>query len=349
MKKRNLGRSDLNVSAFCLGTMTWGSQNTEAEAHAQIDCALDHGINLIDTAELYPTTPQSKETVGATERFIGSWFEKTGRRGDVILATKIAGPGNSTVRAPEKTPPISPASIRVALEASLEKLRTDYIDLYQLHWPNRGSYHFRQSWTFDASGQEKNQREQFREVLEALAGHVREGRIRHVGLSNESAWGTAAWLEVAEAHNLPRMVSIQNEYSLLCRYFDLDLAELCHHEDVGLLAYTPLAAGLLTGKYADGAIPEGSRASINGNLGGRLNDRSVAVASEYVALARKHGLDPARMALAFCAERPFIGSVILGATSTEQLETCIGAAGVTLSEEVRAGIAGIHRANPIPY
>ncbi len=347
MKTRKLGRSDLVVSEFCLGTMTWGSQNTTEEAHAQIDCALDHGINFLDTAELYPTTPSSADTAGETERIIGRWIERTGRRQDIVLASKIVGPGNATVR-PPRSGPITPDSLRLSLEESLAKLRTDYIDLYQLHWPNRGSYHFRQHWGYDPSGQPKDQRTEFREILEALAGFITEGKIRHVGLSNETAWGTALWLEVAEAHGLPRMISIQNEYSLLCRLFDLDLAELAHQEDVGLLAYTPLAAGLLTGKYADGAVPEGSRCSLNPTLHNRISERSLKATDAYVALARDHGLVPAQMALAFCASRPFMGSVILGATSVEQLATDIGAADVTLSAEVLDGIAAIQRTHPMP-
>ncbi|WP_111428289.1 aldo/keto reductase [Rhodobacteraceae bacterium DSL-40] len=347
MKKRTLGRSDLVVSEFCLGSMTWGSQNTMEEGHAQIDCALDHGMNFIDTAELYPTTPQSPGTVGQTELIIGEWFARTGRRSEVILASKIVGPGNSTVR-PPKTGPISPETLRVALEASLRKLKTDYIDLYQLHWPNRGSYHFRQNWSFDPSGQPKDQRGEFREILETIAGFVAEGKIRHFGLSNESCWGAAVWLEVAEAHGLPRVVSIQNEYNLLCRHFDLDLAELSHQEDVGLLAYSPLAAGLLTGKYAGGAVPEGSRASINPTLHHRRTEQAEAATEAYAALARAHGLEPAHLALAFCASRPFMGSVILGATSVEQLATDIAAAEITLTDDVRSGIEEIRRTYPMP-
>jgi aryl-alcohol dehydrogenase-like predicted oxidoreductase len=348
MRRRRLGRSDLEVSQYSLGTMTWGSQNSPEEGQAQIDYALDRGINFIDTAELYPTTPSSAETAGATERIIGDWFARTGRRRDVILATKIVGPGSRTVR-PPASGPISPHSLRIALEGSLRKLRTDYIDLYQLHWPNRGSYHFRQNWSYDPSQQRKNPRNEFREILGALAGFVAEGKVRHVGLSNETAWGAALWLEVAEADGLPRMISIQNEYSLLCRHFDLDLAELSHHEDVALMAYSPLAAGVLTDKYARGAIPAGSRASLNPSLNGRINPRSLEAASAYAELARAHGLDPAQMALAFCAARPFMSSVILGATSLEQLAHNIAASDVMLSQKIIDRIADIRRSYPMPF
>lgn len=345
MKKHKLGRSNLDVSVFCLGSMTWGSQNTAEEGHAQIDYALDHGINFIDTAEAYPTNPMSADTAGDTERVIGEWFAKTGRRKDVVLATKIAGIGNKTAR---DGSPITGANLKQSVEASLRKLRTDYIDVYQLHWPNRGSYHFRQNWGFDASRQPKNQREEFRSILEAVAELVAEGKIRHFGLSNESAWGTALWLEVAREHDLPRVISIQNEYSLLHRIFDLDLAELCHHEDVGLLAYSPIGAGMLTGKYDNDQTPPGSRRSINAELGGRINKYSMTVVPQYVDLARKHGLDPAQMALAFCATRPFMGSVIFGATNMDQLANNIAAAELVLSQDVLDGISAIHRASPIP-
>lgn len=346
MQMNTLGRSDLEVSRFCLGTMTWGTQNTAEEAFAQIDYALDHGINFLDTAELYPTTPGSKETAGDTERIIGRWFAKTGRRDEVVLATKVVGAGNRTVR-PDGAP-ISPEVLRVALEGSLRRLQTDYVDLYQLHWPNRGSYHFRQSWTYDPSRQPRGLRDEFRAILETLAGFIAEGKVRHVGLSNETAWGTMTWLRLAEEEGLPRMVSIQNEYSLLHRIYDLDLAELSHHEDVGLLAFSPLGAGLLTGKYEEGPPPPGTRAAINPGLNGRQSAWSAPAITAYVGLARAHGLDPAQMALAFAASRPFMASVIIGATSMDQLATNVAAADLALGEEVMAGIAEIHRRYPIP-
>ncbi len=346
MEIRRLGRSGLRVSKFCLGTMTWGSQNTAAEAHAQIDMALDRGVNFLDTAEMYPTTPLTAETSGETERIVGQWLEKSGRRGDIVLATKITGEGNRTVG--RDGAPITPETLRAALEGSLRRLRTDHVDLYQLHWPNRGSYHFRRSWTYAPSAQPRGEAARLHAILDTLGAFVAEGKVRAIGLSNDTAWGVAKFLELSEAHGLPRVASIQNEYSLMQRIFDLDLAELSHHEEVGLLAYSPLAAGLLTGKYQGGAVPAGSRVSINPTLAGRINPHSGPIVDAYVALARDHGLEPAQMALAWAAERPFMASVILGATSLDQLATDLGAAEVTLSEEVRDGVAAIHRRQPIP-
>ncbi len=346
MKRHRLGRSDLEVSLYCLGSMTWGSQNTPEEAFEQIDYALERGVNIIDTAEMYPTTPMSPETAGDTEAIIGQWVDRSGRRDDVILATKIVGAGNRTTG--RDGAPISPETLRVAVEGSLRRLRTDVIDLYQLHWPNRGSYHFRQSWSFDPSRQERGEEARMLAILETVGALVTEGKIRHFGLSNESAWGTAKFLELAERHGLPRVVSIQNEYNLLHRLYDLDLAELSHHEDVGLLAFSPLAAGLLTGKYEGGAVPPGSRRSLNDTLGGRINEWSGAPVTAYVSLAREHGLDPAHLALAFCASRPFMGSIIIGATTMDQLETDLAAADVTLGAEILEKIASIRRGLPQP-
>lgn len=347
MQFRRLGRSAIEVSQFCLGSMTWGTQNTEAEGHVQIDTALAAGVNFIDTAEMYPTTPLSPETSGRTEEIIGSWIANTGRRSDVVLATKIVGEGFQGIR---DGAPISGATMREAVDGSLRRLQTDYIDLYQLHWPNRGSYHFRKWHKFDPTGQPDRARVrgEMLDVLEMAASLQKAGKIRELGLSNESAWGTMQFLDLAEAHGLPRMVSTQNEYSLLCRSFDLDFAELSHHEDVGLLAFSPLAAGILTGKYLGGATPPGSRKSINSVLGGRLTDRVDAPVTRYAEVAQRHGLDLTQMALAFCATRPFMTSVIFGATTMDQLATALGAAELTLSQEVLDDIQSVYIEHPIP-
>ncbi len=345
MKKRPLGRTGVDVSQICLGTMTWGSQNTEAEGHEQMDYAVEHGVDFFDTAEMYPTTPLSKATFGRTEEIIGSWFANSGKRDRIVLATKITGEGSAMAR---DGAPITPEAMRQSVEGSLKRLRTDYIDLYQLHWPNRGSYHFRKSWTFNPTRQNTAETlDHVHDVLEEAQRLVEAGKIRFLGLSNETAWGTAQFLRIAEQNGLPRVASIQNEYSLLQRIFDLDLAELSHHEDVGLLAFSPLAAGMLSGKYSGGVIPPGSRRSMQETLNGRWNDFSVAALDKYLATAKKHGLDPAQMALAWAMTRPFMTAVIIGATSMDHLRTNIGAAGLTLSEEVMKEIQAIYRAHPL--
>lgn len=346
MKMNRLGRTDILVSEICLGTMTWGSQNTREEAYQQMDYALDRGVNFFDTAELYPTTPLSAETYADTERLMGDWFEKSGKRDQVVLATKVAGPGRPYIREGE---PITGAVVKEALDASLTRLKTDYVDLFQIHWPNRGHFHFRGAWNYNPYKQDKTTASaDIAEILDALGECVKAGKLRAVGLSNETTWGTQKYLTLAEAKGLPRVATIQNEYNLLYRHYDLDLAELSHHEDVGLLAYSPLAGGILSGKYLDGKKPAGSRGSINGDIGGRLVPHQEAATRAYVELAKKHGLDPSAMALAFCLTRPFMASVIIGATTMEQLKVNIGAADLTLSEEVMKGIATIHRLYPMP-
>lgn len=337
MKYNSLGRTDLKVSEICLGTMTWGRQNTEKEGHAQIDMALDKGVNFMDTAELY-AVPLSAETYGATEEIIGTWFQQNGQRDKWIVASKVVGAGISWIR---DGAPINKQSIRAAVEGSLKRLQTDYIDLYQLHWPNRGSYHFEKSWTYDPFPQPKNEpASDFLEALQTLGDLVDEGKIRHIGLSNESAWGTMQYLKLAEEHNLPRVASIQNEYNFLRRYYDLDLAELAHHEDVGLLAFSPLATGVITGKYLDGAVPKGTRGEVQKGLY-RANALTDPAVKKYIQLAKKHDLDISQMAIAFCLSKPFMTAAIIGATSLKQLKTNIGAADITLSEEVLAGIQAI--------
>jgi len=348
MQYNTLGSTDLKISELCLGSMTWGTQNTRNEGHAQIDMALGYGVNIIDTAEMYPVNPLSKATQGDTERVIGEWVAKSGKRGDVMIATKVSGAGYMNVR---DGAPISAETIHMAVEASLKSLQTDYIDLYQLHWPNRGSYMFRQNWDFDPSNQNKQQTlDHIVSVLETMQKLVEAGKIRHFGLSNDSAWGTAQWLRASEERGLPRVQSIQNEYSLLCRLFDTDLSELCHNEEVGLLAFSPLATGLLTGKYHEGeAPPKGSRMSIGPDLGGRITPQVWPAVAAYQAIADKHGLNITQMALAWCCTRPFMASAIFGATTMEQLETALKSTEITLTDAVLADITAAHKAHPMPY
>jgi len=347
MEYRPLGSSDILVSEICLGSMTWGTQNSEAQAHAQIEYALEHGVNFIDTAELYPATPMSAKTTGRTEEIIGSWLQASGRRDQVILATKVAGEGSKDV---QNGIDISPQKIRVSIEGSLQRLQTDYIDLYQLHWPNRGSYHFRNNWRYNPTGQNKQQTlDHIFEVLECLDKLVAAGTIRSVGLSNESCWGTCQFLQIAAANGFPRVVSLQNEYSLMYRTHDLDLAELSHNEQVGLLPFSPLACGMLTGKYENGARPDGSRLTINPDLFGRVREEVWPVVDSYVSIARRHGIEPAQMAIAFCNQRPFVTSSIIGATSLDQLALNLGAADLDLGAEVLEDIQSVYRDHPIPY
>jgi aryl-alcohol dehydrogenase-like predicted oxidoreductase len=342
MRMKKLGRTDVLVSEICLGTMTWGLQNTEADGHAQMDYALDHGINFFDTAEMY-AVPPSAETFGKTEEIIGTWFKKTGKRDKVILASKVAGGGRPWVRGGRG---IDAPSVREAIEGSLRRLQTDYIDLYQIHWPRRGHYHFEGSWDYNPYRQ--NRDEVLPNILEVhmeMGKLVREGKIRHFGLSNETAWGTMQYLRQSTELGLPRVQTIQNEYNFLRRYYDLDLAELAFHEDVGLLAYSPLAAGALTGKYLGGVLPPGTRGAIAGGAY-RNNQYTEPAIRAYLELAKEHGLDICQMAIAFCLTKPFMTSVIIGATNMQQLETNIGAADVVLSDEVLADIQQIFMRYP---
>jgi aryl-alcohol dehydrogenase-like predicted oxidoreductase len=348
MKMNPLGRSGLTVSELCLGTMTFGTQTSETDSHRQIDMALAAGINFVDTAEMYPVNPVSAATTGGSEKIIGTWnAANPSRRGDYVLATKHSGEGLGHVR---DGAPISSATIAETIEGSLKRLQTDYIDLYQFHWPNRGSYMFRKNWTYDPSAQNREDTlANMQDCLEALQIQVNKGNIRAFGLSNESAWGTAQWLRLAEEGAGPRVASIQNEYSLLCRMFDTDLAELSVNEDVGLMAFSPLAAGLLTGKYQNGAVPEGSRKSIVESLGNRNTERVYPAVDGYLDIAKRHGLDPVHMPLAWCRSRVFMLSAIFGATTVSQLEHLLGSVNVVLSDEVLAEIDLAHRAQPMPY
>jgi aryl-alcohol dehydrogenase-like predicted oxidoreductase len=348
MKMNPMGITGVMVSELCLGTMTFGTQTSEAQGHAQMDCALARGINFVDTAEMYPVNPIAEETIGRTEEILGTWNAKNrSRRGDYVLATKQSGEGLNYVR---NGAAISSATIPQTIEGNLRRLQTDYIDLYQFHWPNRGSYMFRKNWDFNPASQHKSETlANMEDCLEALQKQVEKGNIRHFGLSNESAWGTAQWLRLSEDRGLPRVATIQNEYSLLCRLYDTDLAELSVNEDVGLIAFSPLAAGLLTGKYKNGATPTGSRKTFVADLGGRTTDRVWPAIDAYMQIACKHNVDIVHMSLAWCLTRPFMCSAIFGATRHDQLEHILKTVDVKLSDECLKDIANVHKAHPMPY
>ena len=350
MKYNVLGNSDLKVSEYCLGSMTWGEASSESVGHWQLDAALERGINFVDTAEMYPTNPMRRETAGKTEEIIGNWIKKRKNQDDIVLASKITGEGSATIR---DGGPITKNQIIKSLDESLARLNVDYIDLYQLHWPNRGSYHFRKYWKYDPTTQSSEEMDaHVQEVLSVTTDLIKQGKIRALGLSNESAWGTMKFLELAKRNNLAKVVSIQNEYSLLCRIFDTDLAELCHHENVQLLSFSPLAAGLLTGKYQNNKMPEGSRLKITAdtspNLSGRIGPNTFNAVEDYLKVATAFNIDPIHMALAFCASRPFMGSVIFGATTNSQLNHILNGLEVTLSNELLDALNDINRQNPMP-
>jgi len=349
MEYRLLGRTGIKVSAIGLGTMTFGEQNTEAQGHEQIDHALDHGVNLIDTAEVYSVPPRA-ETYGSTERIIGSWFAKSGRRSKVVLATKVAGPGAvlgvSHVRGGDNR--LDRANILAAVDASLARLQTDYIDIYQLHWPSRPANYFGRLGYEHAQSLTPAQAVTIEETLDALGELVRAGKVRHIGLSNETPWGVHRYLHLAETTGRQRVVSIQNPYNLLNRTFDIGLAEMCIREEVGLLGYSPMAFGVLSGKFLGGARPPEAR-MVRWSRFSRYNSEHAARATAaYAELAARHGLDLAQMSLAFCRQQRFMTSVLIGATTLQQLRTNLGSAELTLSTEVMKDIEGIHRAHPNP-
>jgi aryl-alcohol dehydrogenase-like predicted oxidoreductase len=342
MEYRQLGESDLNVSALALGTMTFGCQNSEAEAHAQLDLALSNGVNFIDTAEMYPVPP-NKDTAGLTESYIGTWL-KTKPREKLILASKIAGParGFSWIR---NTPRINRTQLTAALEGSLKRLQTDYLDLYQIHWPDRYVPMFGET-SYDAAQQRDSI--PINEQLEALAALVKAGKIRHIGLSNETPWGVAEFLRCSKTLDLPKIVSIQNAYHLMNRSFEAGLSEVCQHGKVGLLAYSPLAFGHLSGKYLAEPPMEG-RVTLFPGFGQRYNKPNVPAASRaYVRIAQEAGLNPAQMALAYARSRWFTSAVIIGATSVQQLQQNLDSAELTLSQDVLAQIEAVHRLYPNP-
>lgn len=345
MLYRKLGRTDLEVSLIGLGTMTWGKQNTQSEGFEQMDYALERGINFFDTAEMY-AIPPSPQTYGTTETIIGNWFAQRGQRDKVILASKITGPGLAWVRDGDV---INRENIMKAVEGSLQRLQTDYIDLYQMHWPNRGSYHFGKTWGFNPDFNAQQETDNFVEILRTFEELIQQGKIRHLGLSNETAWGMQKWLQLADQLELPRMASIQNEYSLLCRYFEPDLSEIALAEDCGLLAWSPLTRGIISGKYLNGAKPEGARLTIETRAEHRSGSLVDAAVSEYLALAQQHDLDVCQMALAFVNSKPFVTSNLIGATNMTQLSANIDSIELTLSDEVMAGIEAIRRRYPAVF
>jgi len=344
MQYHRIPHSSLEVSVLGLGTMTYGEQNSEAEAHQQLDYALAAGINLIDTAEMYPVPPRP-ETQGLTESYIGSWIKARGNREKIILASKVAGPsrGNDASIRPGQV--LDRKNIRAALDASLKRLNTDYIDLYQLHWPQRPTNFFgKLGYTYSPD----NSPVTLLETLEALNEQVRAGKIRYIGVSNETPWGVMRYLQLAEKHDLPRIVSIQNPYSLLNRSFEVGLAEISQHEGVELLAYSSLAFGTLSGKYLNGAKPAGARNTLFSRFTRYSSPQSQAAVAEYVGLAQKLNLDPSQMALAFVRQQPFVASTLLGATTMEQLKINIDSQDLTLDEDVINALEEIHKRFTIP-
>ncbi len=353
MKTRKIG--SLIVSDVCLGTMTYGNATLREDAFAQMDRALDAGIGFWDTAEMYPVNPATAETYGLSEIIIGEWFARSGRRADVQIATKASGKGGSG-RFSRGDAGFEPGNIEEAVDLSLKRLQTDVIDLYQLHWPRRGTYAFRGNWTYDPGTSSKARVEDHMNgIAEAMGRIVAAGKVREFGLSNETAWGTMAWNAAAARTGGPRVVSIQNEYGPLHRLYDTDMAEVGQKEDVTLLAYSPLAAGLATGKYSGGATPPGSRAAVDvthggpGNLGGRRTDRGVEAADAWVALARDLGHDPVHLAIAFVRARPFPAIPIIGATDTGQLDHLLAGLDVTIDADAAPRIDAFHRAHPLPF
>jgi aryl-alcohol dehydrogenase-like predicted oxidoreductase len=344
MEYRELGRTGVKVSALCLGTMTFGEQNSEVEGHAQMDYALERGINILDASEIYPIPPRA-ETQGRTESIIGTWLASRRTRDKVLIASKVAGRGKMSWLRKDGTPTRhSAAQINEAVEASLARLKTDTIDLYQLHWPDRRMRVFEGLDYVHLEGDAHP----VDEILGVLGRLVSDGKVRFLGLSNETPWGVMSFLKAAEQHGLPRVVSVQNAYNLVNRSLETGLSEIFHREPVSLLAYSPLGQGYLSGKYEAGALPPNSRKTLFDRLGRYEKGNGPRAISAYVALARKHGLDPAQMAIAYAVSRPFVTSAVIGATTMEQLKTDIDAAELTLPDDVLADIEQIHLDYPNP-
>ena len=343
MKYTTLPKTDIKVSKICLGTMTWGNQNSQDEGFAQMNLALDKGVNFFDVAELYPV-PATADTYAETERIIGNWFNKTGNRDKVVLATKIAGPGDYTAHI--RTNGFSKDALNEAVNNSLKRLKTDYIDLYQLHWPERTTNTFGvRDYTHNPNDKWEDN---FNEVLHNLDEIIKSGKIRQVGISNEKAWGTMRYLEESKTNSLPRMITIQNAYSLINRVFEGDMAEIAIREEIGLLAYSPMAFGVLSGKYIKGTAADNARLKLFPRFARYSGDKATEATKRYLKIAEDHGMTLAQMALAFVTDRPFMTSNIIGATSLEQLNENIDSATITLSEEVLKAINEVHAELPNP-
>ncbi len=344
MEYNKLGQTDNEVSKICLGTMTWGEQNTESEAHEQLNYAVDAGINFIDTAEMYPVAPKA-ETQGLTESYIGSWLAKRQDRDKLIIASKVCAQQDWLPYLRNGEAKLDKKNIHAALDASLKRLQTDYIDLYQMHWPERDTNFFGKLGYYHAPEKDGVA---IAETLDVLGGLVKEGKIRTIGISNETAWGCAEYLRVANEQNLPRIVSIQNPYNLLNRTFEIGLSEFSHREQVGLLAYSPLAFGVLSGKYLNDAKPAGTRLILFDRFTRYTNPQATTATEAYVILAKENGLDPSQMALAYINSRPFLTSNIIGATTMEQLKTDIESINVKLTKDTIRAIEDIHEKIPNP-
>ena len=341
MKYTTIPNTGIKVSKICLGSMTWGNQNNEAEGHQQMDYAIGQGVNFIDTAELYPV-PATAELSGRTSKIIGTWLKKSGNRDKVVIASKIAGGGDYTAHI--RTTGFSPKAIKEAIDLELERLQTDYIDLYQLHWPERDTNRFGvRNFKLDTKWKDN-----FNEVLHSLDGEVKAGRIRNIGISNENSWGTMRYLEESKHHNLPRVATIQNAYSLLTRTFETDLAEVALRENVGLLAYSPMAFGVLSGKYIKGKADDNARLKLFPRFARYSGEKAEDAAKHYLKIAEDNNMTLAQMSLAFVNQQPFVTSTIIGATNIEQLKENIDSIDVTLSEDVLQQIEEVHQVIPNP-
>ena len=343
MKFKKLGTTDLDVSLICLGTMTWGTQNTEKDAFEQMDYSIDKGINFFDTAELYSVPPNS-DSYGKTEAMIGNWFEKRKNREKIILATKVAGPGCNWIRGGRNN--FNEKAIGEAINGSLKRLKTDYIDLYQLHWPERSTNFFgKRDYTLDSEESEWNS---FESVLKALEKFIKRGKIRYIGMSNETPYGLSKYIELAKNKNLPRMMSVQNPYNLVNRTYEIGMSEISIREKCGLLVYYPLATGALSGKYRKGQMPKNSRQALFKGWERHLNPLAMKAYEEYYKLAKEYDMTMAQLAQAFVNTRPFVTSNIIGATTMDQLKENIDSVNIELSDEIMEKINMIHNNNPNP-